>query len=310
MPNADATELSPAELAAWPLPDPGSSKDDRGSVLVIGGARRTPGAVVLAGGAALRVGAGRVTLAVAESAAPSLAIAFPEAAVIGLRETPEGAVVGTDVERLRGSIDVDCVLIGPGLDDAQEATSLLLSLRPLLGDTSVVVLDAFALGALPDAHAFTDGLGGRLVFTPNLTEAAILLGTDEADSESAAFDVAARYDATVTCQGRISDGAEQYVVSGGGPMLGTAGSGDVLAGAIAGLAARGLPPLGACAWGTLLHAASGDRLAERTGPLGALAREFADEFPRLLRGYEASIRHALGSPDEAPDDFERPASAT
>jgi len=298
MSSSDATELTPSELGRWPLPEPGASKDDRGSVLIIGGARRTPGAVALAGLAALRVGAGRVTLAVAESAAPSLAITFPEAAVIGLQETAEGAIAGADVERLRGSLDVGCVLVGPGLDDADEAAALLEHLQPLLGDQVVVLLDAFALGALSDAPQFTDGLGGRLVFTPNLTEAAILLGVDEADADTAAADVAARHEAAVTCQGRVSEGDAQFLVTGGGPVLGTAGSGDVLAGAVAGLAARGLPPLGAAAWGTLLHASAGDRLADRIGQLGALAREFADEFPTLLR----ELDEAMGAPEEMHDE--------
>lgn len=283
MSAADAMTLTPGTLAAWPLPDPGSSKDDRGSVLVVGGARMTPGAVALAGLAALRVGAGRTTLAVGESAAAPLAIAFPEAGVIGLAETRDGAVRGDDAGRLRDVLDVDCVLLGPGLDDADEAVALLEGVRPMLGPDTVVVLDAYALGALSHAPDFSEGLEGRLVFTPNVSEAAILLDVDEADPDTASLELARRFGATVTCQGRISDGGRDFIAPGGGPVLGTAGSGDVLAGAIAGLAARGLDPLAASCWGTVLHASSGDRLAERIGPLGALAREFADEFPTLLR---------------------------
>ena len=283
MSAADPTMLTPEVLADWPLPDPGSSKDDRGSTLVVGGARMTPGAVALAGLAVLRVGAGRITLAVGASASSPLAIAFPEAGVIGLAETSAGAVRGDEVGRLEDVLDADCLLLGPGLDDVDEAVALLHSLRPLLGADTVVVLDAFALGALSHAPDFSKGLEGRLVFTPNVAEAAILLDVDEADPDTAALELARRYGAVVTCQGRVSDGERDFIAPGGSPALGTAGSGDVLAGAIAGLAARGLSPLAASCWGTVLHAASGDRLADRIGPLGALAREFADEFPTLLR---------------------------
>src|SRR5687767_11781290 len=86
--------VTPTLLRNWPLPGGGSSKEDRGSVLVIGGARKTPGAALLAGLAALRAGAGRLTLGVAESAATQLAIALPEAGVVGLAETPAGSVRG------------------------------------------------------------------------------------------------------------------------------------------------------------------------------------------------------------------------
>jgi NAD(P)H-hydrate repair Nnr-like enzyme with NAD(P)H-hydrate dehydratase domain len=71
-------------------------------------------------------------------------------------------------------------------------------------------------------------------------------------------------------------------VPAGGPGLGTSGSGDVLAGAIGGLIARGAETAEATCWATYLHARAGDRLAERIGPLGFLARELADELPLVL----------------------------
>src|SRR5918912_3825479 len=79
-----ARVVTPALLRDWPLPPPGEDKRDRGSVLVVGGAARTPGAVLLAGLAALRAGAGKLQLAVAAAAAPALAVAVPEALVLPL----------------------------------------------------------------------------------------------------------------------------------------------------------------------------------------------------------------------------------
>ncbi|MGI8954021.1 MAG: NAD(P)H-hydrate dehydratase, partial [Nocardioidaceae bacterium] len=81
-------------LREWALPSAGDDKYSRGRVAVVGGARKTPGAAMLAGLAALRVGAGHMTLAVAESVAVQMAVAVPEFGVIGLRETPSGSVRG------------------------------------------------------------------------------------------------------------------------------------------------------------------------------------------------------------------------
>src|ERR1700712_4987888 len=86
--------VTPAMLRQWPLPEPGDSKYGRGQVLVVGGARGTPGAVLLAGLAALRVGAGRLSLAVARSVAGMLAVAVPEAGVVGLPENAAGSGLG------------------------------------------------------------------------------------------------------------------------------------------------------------------------------------------------------------------------
>lgn len=124
--HATAEPVTPTLLRDWPLPDGGSGKDDRGSVLVIGGARRTPGAALLAGTAALRAGAGRLTLAVAESTAVPVAVALPEAGVVGLEETDDGVVSGRAASGLAAEMEkAAAVLVGPGLDDTDEAKTLL-----------------------------------------------------------------------------------------------------------------------------------------------------------------------------------------
>jgi NAD(P)H-hydrate repair Nnr-like enzyme with NAD(P)H-hydrate dehydratase domain len=80
--------------------------------------------------------------------------------------------------------------------------------------------------------------------------------------------------------GVIADPAgELYQVPQAGPGLGTSGSGDVLAGAIAGLAARGCPPLQAAVWGTYLHASAGESLAHSVAPVGYLARDISARLP-------------------------------
>src|SRR4051812_22665716 len=84
--------VTPAVLRGWALPEPGDGKTDRGSVLVIGGSRRTPGAAMLSGLAALRVGAGELQIATTSSTAAAVAVAIPEALVVGLPETGAGEI--------------------------------------------------------------------------------------------------------------------------------------------------------------------------------------------------------------------------
>ena len=277
-------KAEPADPTTLPrLPAPASSKRERGDVLVIGGAAKTPGAVALTGMAVLRVGAGRLTVAVAESVAAPLAVAFPEAGVLGLPQNRSGSVTGGAAAALEGGLDVDCVVVGPGLDDADEAHELLEGLVPLMGDETRVLLDAFALGALANDPDVCRPLEGRLLLTPNSTETAILLGRDPGDPEDDLTEVADRFGAVVSGSGFVAEpGGRLRRIEAGNPGLATSGSGDVLAGAIAGLVARGADPGDAACWATWLHATAGDRLAQRIGPVGFLARELADELPRLL----------------------------
>ncbi|MEV4987793.1 NAD(P)H-hydrate dehydratase [Pseudarthrobacter sp. LMD1-1-1.1] len=298
--SSGATLVAPSLLREWPLPAPGADKYSRGSVLVVGGARATPGAALLAGVSALRAGAGKLTLAVAESVAVQLGVALPECGAIGLPETPGGSVK-PELAPIASYLDrADAVLVGPGLDDPDLARGLLEALlereagRDGAPDSdgterAAVVLDAYALGALVQLEDQLDPWRGRLILTPNPTEAGILLGRDVADLEKDLAEISARYGAVVSCQGLIArppgpdpDEPELWKITTGYGGLGTSGSGDVLAGAIAGLRARGTTGAQAACWGTHLHAAAADRLASRLGPLGFLARELADELPALM----------------------------
>jgi ADP-dependent NAD(P)H-hydrate dehydratase len=304
--DAPPSQITPSLLRGWPLPSPGADKYSRGAVLVIGGARRTPGATLLAGTAALRAGAGRLTLAVPESVAVQLAVTLPEAGVIGLRESAGGSLGSEGLESLFEDFDAaDAVLIGPGLDDIDGTEALLRELlrhdaartsdRDDDGGPAAIVLDAYALGCLPKLVDDLDPWAGRLILTPNPTEAAILLGRDAdlGDEEAlaaAVVEISEKYRAVVSCQGLIArppggdapEAAERWQITTGYGGLGTSGSGDILAGAIAGLRARGTTDAQATCWGTHLHAAAGDRLASRLGSLGFLARELADELPPLM----------------------------
>lgn len=283
--------ITASVLRDWHLPRPDGNKRSRGTVFVAGGSPSTPGAVLLAGVAALRVGAGVLTMAVAPPVAAGLAIAVPEAAVHGLpmlagdADTDDGSALSKAV----GS--AQAVLLGPGLDGPGVAKRLLVEALEHLGEKALLVLDAFVLGVLPSAGVTLPP--GRAVLTPNSTEAAFLLDADadelaDRDPAGIAREIADRFGATVSFQGEVaaSEGRAWHVATGHAG-LGTSGSGDVLAGALTGLLARGADPAQAACWATFLHATAGDRLAPRVGRLGFLARELVDELPQVLVQTEA-----------------------
>lgn len=282
---AEATPVTPALLEEWSLPEPddGGGKHERGTVLVLGGAASTPGAVLLAGLAALRVGAGRLQVATVESTAIALGVALPEAQVVGLPAAGSGSVspsCADEVVELAGR--ADALVVGPGLLGRDDARALLEGVLPRLTDTAVLV-DAVALTVLAQCPQVLDRLDGRVVLTPNAGECAALLDAEPSTDLDAARRVAERYGSVVALHGGTAapDG-RAWTDAAGNAGLGTSGSGDALAGAIGGLLARGADPAQAAVWGQHLHAAAGDRLAERDGGVGFLARELLDEIPHVL----------------------------
>lgn len=279
-----AEPITPNLLRDWALPEPGAGKYGRGQVLVIGGAARTPGAAMLSALAALRVGAGRLTLAVARSVAHEVAVAVPESGVEPLDEDADGHVAVGALEALQGSAGAaDAVLLGPGLDEPDGTRDLVAGIADVVGPETTVVLDAFALGVAADVVDRLEPLRGRLVLTPNSGEAERLLGRGCEDDERDALAIAERYGAVVTLSDVVAtpDG-RTWVKGTGAGGLGTSGSGDVLSGVVVGLLARGAEPAQAAAWASSVHAAAGDRLAVQVGPLGYLASELLTEIPRAL----------------------------
>ncbi|MDI6943641.1 NAD(P)H-hydrate dehydratase [Microbacterium barkeri] len=282
--------VTPRLLRGWGLPDPGDSKYSRGTVLVVGGALRSPGAAILAGTAALRVGAGRITLAVARSVAPSVGAAVPESGIVALPETDRGSVRAEASAVLVPELDrVQAVLVGSGLDDIEVAGRLLASLAAEAPESVVFVVDAFALGALAADPDLASAVRGRLILTPSPTELGVLLDEDEVDASDAreirraARETARRYGAAVATQSLVADAdGSAWAIRAGGAGLGTSGSGDVLAGAVAGFAARGVSPARAAVWATYVHATAGDELARGTDGVGFLAGELAPRFPGVI----------------------------
>ncbi|GAB3775395.1 NAD(P)H-hydrate dehydratase [Ramlibacter monticola] len=282
-----------ALLRGWPLPQPGadSDKEDRGSVLVLAGSREMPGAAILAGTAALRAGAGKLVIATPQSAATAVAASVPEARVLALPEGSEGAPTLSGLPPLQAiAASLSAVVIGPGMIGSQSTIAFVQAVLPLFRN-AVVLLDALALDCVRMPGRFEQ----PVILTPHAGEMAHLTGHGKEDLQDepreAACAQAAAWNAVVALKGATTCVAAPdgrcWTHRAQAPGLGTYGSGDVLAGIIAGLAARGCAPEQAAVWGVALHARAGEALAARMGTLGFLARELAGEVPALMEALAA-----------------------
>jgi ADP-dependent NAD(P)H-hydrate dehydratase len=298
MPEQTFIAVDDALLRSWPLPMPSDEgdKEERGRLLVIGGSRQMPGAVILAATAAMRAGAGKLAIATGASVAQLVALAIPESRVIGLPETAEGGIAmdAAALGSMKGRLDA--VLIGPGMQDEPAICDFVHALLPML-DGVTVILDAAAMGVVcgngadgGKGEGFLGRYGAQVLLTPHAGEMAHLSGASKedvaADPQGIALRMAQRWQATVALKGPVTNIATPdgrlWKHEGGNVGLAASGSGDTLAGIIVGLAARGAPLEQAGAWGVALHARAGDRLAERSGPLGFLTRDLAAEVPMLM----------------------------
>jgi hydroxyethylthiazole kinase-like uncharacterized protein yjeF len=216
----------------------------------------------------------------------------PEALVVPLAQTRAGEIAGARAAaRLRRYASAtDALLIGPGMSAEPSAGALTRALVPLIGDEATLVLDGAAAVALAGEAGALATLGGRAVLTPHAGEMASLLGVEkedvEADRVGAARLAAERFGAVVALKGAetcIADPAGSVLYYDGGAVgLGTSGSGDTLAGIVAGLAARGADARTAAAWGVWAHGAAGRALSRRMATVGYLARELLAEVPPLV----------------------------
>lgn len=278
--------LNRTALRAKPLPPAvDGDKDSKGRLLVVAGSRSVPGAALLTATAAMRAGAGKLKIATVDCAAVALGIAMPEAMVIGLDEASHGGFGPSSIPRLADlAEDMDGIIAGPGMEANGIGAPLAQAL--LQADASLA-LDAALLHELEPPS----GLRERpSILLPHSGELASLLDVEEdavqRDPIGCGLRAADKFKSIVLVKGVVSHvvtpEGDVWTFKGGASGLGVSGSGDVLAGIVGGLLARGAEPLNALLWSVWLHGEAGARLAKKVGPLGFLARELASEVPGLL----------------------------
>jgi NAD(P)H-hydrate epimerase len=276
--------------AALPRVRGDAHKGTFGHLVVVAGSRGHSGAAVLAARAALRMGAGLVTLATTQTARLEAAVQAPEVMTWAWCDADEPRDEDlAALERLTSG--KDALALGPGVP--RTAGMARIVERLLERFHGPVVVDADGLNALADAgrvEAFRVA-ARRLVLTPHPGEMARLAGASTADVQAdrigAAWRLARELDACVVLKGArtvIADGPAGRVAVNptGNPGMATAGSGDVLTGAVGALLARGLAPEDAARVGVFVHGAAGDLAIAGRAPDGLIASDILEALPRAL----------------------------
>lgn len=288
-------ELMTDDWAVRALPERPSSahKGTFGRALIVAGSKNYIGAAYLASSAAGRVGSGLVTLAIPESLQMAVAAQAPEPTYLPLPETERGVPLAEAAKSvLQAASGYKALLVGCGMGQAA-ATQELLS-RLLLSDVELppTVIDADGLNFL--AHSgqeWWDKLPLDVILTPHPGEMARLTGATIADVNADRIGVAQRYSSqwkkTVVLKGAhtivaYADG-RAMVSPFANPGLASAGTGDVLAGAIVGLLSQGVVPEDAAALGVYLHGLAGEALRQEIGETGILASDLLPRLPVVVR---------------------------
>ena len=294
--NIKVNWTTAAQAAQWMPPRPLSShKGSYGRVLVVAGSTGMTGAAALTSEAALRAGAGLVTLATPKHLNPILEGLLPEVMTLPLPETDAGSLsVSATSAILEFTVKTKSVLaIGPGLSQHPETVSLVHQLireNREQGLNLRMVIDADGLNALAQDRETVSFLNRDTVLTPHPGEMARLTNTSvpvlEKDRIRTAQQFANEHGVTLVFKGAptvTSDpNGNLWINSTGNPGMATGGMGDVLTGVIAGLMAQGIPSENAAALGVYLHGLAGDIAAERTGMHGLIASDVLKLVPKAI----------------------------
>jgi ADP-dependent NAD(P)H-hydrate dehydratase / NAD(P)H-hydrate epimerase len=276
-----------------------SHKGLYGHVLIVGGSRGMSGAPTLAAKAALRTGAGLVTVAAPESAQPIIAGKVDEAMTVPVTEA-DGSLCEASFEAIASAARRATVLcLGPGATQLSEAQALL---RRVAREVDLpVVIDADGLNALTQQPDCLMRRAAPTVLTPHPGECARLLdlSTDEVQAErvEAVRAAAKKFHAVVVLKGARTLVCDRRAPQGdvlpisvnttGNPGMATGGSGDALTGVIGALMGQGLGAYEAACLGAYVHGRAGDLAAEVTGERGLLPTDLINALPRALRELEA-----------------------
>ena len=287
-------DLMTDEWARSTLPDRPLSghKGTFGKALIVGGSRNYVGAPYLAATAAGRVGAGLVTLAIPESLQMAVAAKAVEPTYLPLTEVspgvPSPSAAGMIAEQASG---YQALLVGPGIGQADSTREMAAKLLLQSGLRPPIVVDADGLNVLASWPEWWNDFSQEAILTPHPGEMARLTGRSTKDIQThrveIAVESAVKWKKTVVLKGAFTvvaypDGSSRLSPFAN-PAMATAGTGDVLAGTIAGLLAQGTTAEDAAALGVYLHGMAGGRVSGDIGDAGMLASDLLLELPKAIR---------------------------
>lgn len=284
------TDLPVLPLPTLPPRKADAHKGDFGRALLVGGSRGMSGAIALAGMAALRSGAGLVTLAVPDVCLETVASFEPSYMTTPLVCDEAGRLrreAGAEIGRL-ASVS-DCVACGPGLGRSPELSELVLQLYQTL--TRPLVLDADGLNALAAAGEHGPAASGPRILTPHPGEFRRLAGQLDArwpweELCQRAVGLALRRNCVLVLKGHrtlVTDGRRVTFNTTGNPGMATGGSGDVLTGVITALVGQGLGAFEAAQLGVYVHGLAGDLAATQLGQTSLIARDLIALLPQAFQ---------------------------
>lgn len=267
-------------------------KGDMGRVLILAGSRGMTGAAYLAGMAALRSGAGLVTVGVPDAVYLIIARQGAEIMVRPLPSTVKGtlSLKGIrEIERMAHGQDV--LAIGPGL--SQHVTTQKLVRKVITNLSNPLVIDADGLNALRGNPDILRKRKAPLILTPHPGEFLRLFGGKLDDSEvlrkKRALETAQTYGTVIVLKGHrtvvASPDGECHVNTTGNPGMATAGSGDVLTGVIAALIGQGFPGYEAACLGVHVHGLAGDLAASQVGQVSLTAGDILNALPAAFKKF-------------------------
>lgn len=281
-----------AKVARMLPPRPVSAhKGTFGAALIVAGSIDYTGAAILCGQAALRAGAGLVTLAVPQLIHPIAAAAIREATYCPLAHN-DGFIAPSAVPVVqKKSAKASALLIGPGLGHNDSTAIFLTDLLTLPDSLPPLVLDADALNILAQEREWWRQLPPNGVLTPHPGEMGRLMGVTiqevQANRLAIAVEMAAKWQQIVLLKGAYTIVAAPHgrtmVLPFANPALAKAGSGDVLAGTIVSLRAQGLPPFEAAVAGAYLHGLAGEQVRQTVGATSATAGDLVAGLPEATR---------------------------
>jgi hydroxyethylthiazole kinase-like uncharacterized protein yjeF len=275
--------LSNVSLASLPIRTDQGNKGTFGRVLVIAGSEEMIGAPVMAGTAALRMGAGLVQIAVPKSILVTALSITPE--LIGLALTPS-----SKKSLLNAAQKSQCIVIGPGMGQSRAARDRVMQIVRL---KQLMVVDADALNLISKLDAWPSFFKAEAVLTPHpgeMLRLAKLFGessvpTDEEGRVQIAVKAARAFKQVVVLKGTntvVTDGERIYLNQTGDSSLAKAGTGDVLSGMIATLLAQKLERFEAACLGVHLHGLAGERAGKKIGKRSVLAHEVMEAISEVL----------------------------
>ncbi len=272
-----------------------SHKGTFGRTMIVAGSRRYVGAAILAAKAAGRVGAGLVTLAVPQSLQAAVAAGAVEATHLPLPESSPGALSSGAADEVLGSLEgYASLLVGSGIGRSPGAERLMEGILLSGAALPLTVVDADGLNLLPELKGpdWWKHVAAPAIVTPHLGEMARLAGVATKDvgqdRVAIATESAARWNQVVVLKGAFTavalpDG-RAMLSPYSNPGLASAGTGDVLAGAIAGLLSQGSSLEVAAALGVYVHGQAGEMVRDELGEAGMLASDLLIALPRAIKG--------------------------